>query len=612
VTDHFEVQEESHPMKTLERLSHLSRRWLFLLLAATTLSVWFGYLYRESLADSAAEVLAATALVQGQVVLQGNSNNGGVLVTTTESQVETTPDGNFTIAVDSPFVLNLTAPSYLDVRVEGIIPAGTGTLVLERITMLAGELTGDDRIDIFDLAVAGTSYGSGDLLADINRDGIVNILDLALVGSNYGAQGPIIIIVNGPEPTATLTPSATSIPTSTSTPTSTPSPTPTATVEPTLFLTGSVLDPGGQGVAGAEVTITGPGVNLSVTTGSDGSWSAGPVAPGEYEFEASASGYATWPEPRQITISDETDEIVLTLAPPTNAVAEGDFDGDFVWDFWDRFDGDIQLTADAFDGEAAALLGTGVGQEVTCWQNNQPGELWTLLQTVTVPNIDQPGLSFVYKINTTQTTSFDYAWAEVVLIADGQPYYLVPWGQVWQATDDWTLVALDLSQWRGQTIDLRFQVVHCSSQSLSATIDRVSIGEISDTLAPPPTPINNVDYVGVSRRLTACENNGKNHLFITVEDLAGNGLADVKLRVFWPDGEAIIETGHKQPEFGPGYVDFPMFTGTYWVEVLDTSSQVVGPLTVDIFVDEPCEETGNPVGNSPHHYSYEVVFTKVR
>jgi hypothetical protein len=467
-------------MKTLERLSRLSRQWLILLLIATTLSVWFGYLYRDTLADSVSEVLAATALVQGQVVLQGNSNNGGVLVTTTESQVETTPAGNFTIAVDSPFVLNLTAPSYLDVRVEGIIPAGTGTLMLERITLLAGELTGDDRIDIFDLALAGTNYGSGDLLADINRDGIVNILDLALVGSNYGAQGPIIIIVNGPEPTATLTPGATS----TSTPTSTPSPTPTATVEPTLCLTGSVLDPGGQGVAGAQVTISGPGVSLSVTTGSNGSWSAGPVTPGAYAFEASASGYGTWPEPRQLTINAETEKIVLTLAPLTNAVAEGDFEGDLIWDSWDRFDGDIQLTVDAFDGEAAALLGTGVGQQVTCWQNNQPGELWTLLQTVTVPNIAQPGLSFVYKINTTQTTSFNYAWAEVVLVADGQPHYLVPWGQIWQATEDWTVVALDLSQWRGQTVDLRFQVVHCSSQSLSATIDRVSIGGISNTLAP--------------------------------------------------------------------------------------------------------------------------------
>jgi hypothetical protein len=199
----------------------------------------------------------------------------------------------------------------------------------------------------------------------------------------------------------------------------------------------------------------------------------------------------------------------------------------------------------------------------------------------------------------------------VVLIAGGQPYYLVPWGQVWQATDDWTMVALDLSQWRGQTVDLRFQVVHCSNQSLSATIDRVSIGEISNTLLPP-IPVADTDYVGVARRLTACENNGEHHLFITVEDQAGNGLSGVNLRVFWPDGETIIQTGLKQPEFGPGYVDFPMYPGTYWIEVLDASSQVVGPLTVDIFVDEPCEELNNPVGNSAHHYSYQVTFTKVR
>ena len=54
-------------MKTLEQLSHLNRRWLFLLLIAAILTLWFGY---QSLADSVSEVLAATALVQGQVVLR--------------------------------------------------------------------------------------------------------------------------------------------------------------------------------------------------------------------------------------------------------------------------------------------------------------------------------------------------------------------------------------------------------------------------------------------------------------------------------------------------------------------------------------------------------------
>lgn len=595
-------------MKLLKQLSHHPGQSMLLVMIGIVSIVWFSYLSHNTLASPMPEEAAAVALAQGQVILQGSSNSGGILVTTTESQVQTPPDGTFTIAVDTPFVLNLTAQGYLDARVEGTVPAGTDTLNLERITLLAGELTGDDRIDIFDLALAGAHYGSNDFLADINRDGLVNILDLALIGSNYGTQGPTIIIINGPEPTLTPTSVSTLTPTPTATLTPEPSPTPTTTPIPTILLTGSVLDPSGLGVASAQVTINGPGGELVVTADSSGAWSAGPLSAGAYEIEASASGYGDWPAPRQLDITADT-EVLLTVAPLTNAVAHGDFEGSFVWDTWEQFDGDVQLTTDAFDGEAAVLLGADSGQAVTCWQNNQPGELWTLKQTVSIPNIDRPGLSFLYKIDTTQT-SFDYAWAEVVLIDAGQPYYLVPWGQVWEATADWEIVALDLSQWRGQTVDLRFQVAHCSGQSLSATLDRVSIGEISNTVLPPE-PVIDADYLGTARRLTACENNGKHHLFITVKDQFGNELPDVELRVFWPDGEAIIQTGLK-PEFGPGYVDFPMFTGTYWIEVSDASSQVVGPLTVDIFVDEPCEETDNPVGNSAHHYSYEVTFTKVR
>ena len=37
-------------------------------------------------------------------------------------------------------------------------------------------------------------------------------------------------------------------------------------------------------------------------------------------------------------------------------------------------------------------------------------------------------------------------WFEVVVVDDGQPYYLVPWGELWPASD-WALTSLDLSAW---------------------------------------------------------------------------------------------------------------------------------------------------------------------
>ena len=77
-------------------------------------------------------------------------------------------------------------------------------------------------------------------------------------------------------------------------------------------------------------------------------------------------------------------------------------------------------------------------------------------------------------ISTTQV-DFDYAWLEVVILDDGQPYYLVPWGELWRSSD-WTLTSLDLSAWQGRTLDVLFQVVRCSAQSFTAALDRVSVG----------------------------------------------------------------------------------------------------------------------------------------
>jgi hypothetical protein len=130
---------------------------------------------------------------------------------------------------------------------------------------------------------------------------------------------------------------------------------------------------------------------------------------------------------------------------------------------------------------------------------------------------------------------------------------------------------------------------------------------------PTDTPTPAFDYVGTMRQLTPCENAGKHHIFAYVRDPAGNGIPGVKLRVFWEGGsggEALLTTGTKIQD--PGLTDFAMFKGSYFVEVLDGLSQVIGPISPDIPLDELCPETGNSVANSLYHYSFEVIFTKVR
>jgi hypothetical protein len=130
---------------------------------------------------------------------------------------------------------------------------------------------------------------------------------------------------------------------------------------------------------------------------------------------------------------------------------------------------------------------------------------------------------------------------------------------------------------------------------------------------PTETPTPAFDYIGSVRQLTPCENAGKHHIFAYVRDQAGNGIPGVRMKVSWQGGnggEAILTTGTKMED--PGLADFAMFKGTYFVEVLDGLSQVMGPISPDIPRNELCPETDNGVANSLYHYSFEVIFTKVR
>ena len=129
---------------------------------------------------------------------------------------------------------------------------------------------------------------------------------------------------------------------------------------------------------------------------------------------------------------------------------------------------------------------------------------------------------------------------------------------------------------------------------------------------PTPTPAPAYDFVlteGSPRRLGPCENEGGHHILVEVVDAQGNGLPGIKLEVAWAGGSAEIETGHK-PEKGLGFVDFPMYHGTYSVRVLGARSQMAEGMTVDIDVNETCPTTGNVQANSLYHHSYEVIFQR--
>ena len=66
-------------------------------------------------------------------------------------------------------------------------PSGSlGTVVL-----LAGDVNGDNLVNIFDIAAVAGNYGKSDSLTDFNGDSIVNIFDLVIAAVNYEKRGPL-------------------------------------------------------------------------------------------------------------------------------------------------------------------------------------------------------------------------------------------------------------------------------------------------------------------------------------------------------------------------------------------------------------------------------------
>ncbi len=367
-------------------------------------------------------------------------------------------------------------------------------------------------------------------------------------------------------------------------------------------ISGQVINAVGTPISDTVVTITAADNRVieSFITDSEGIWS-GQVWPGAYQLTAHAETYPAWPSPRYLTITSPITNILLTLAPFSNTIEQGDFEGDQVWTVWQRPKGQIELTRQAFDGLQALRLGDLPGTQTRCFQNNQAGAIWTLEQTVIVPDIPQPHLSFLVQIDTSQP-EFDYAWLEVVVINDDQPVYLLDWeNPLWQSPA-WRLINVDMSSWRGQQIALRFQAVNCTAQTFVVTLDRIILGAASlGDLDPDPDPTH--QFSATSRTLTACENRGKHNLFIRLRDKNDVPLPDINIRVRWNNGDEILITGTKAED--PGLVDFPMFGGDFWVSLVDFTGPEMGPFNTDIDRLEYC---GEEVGNSRFHYSFEIIY----
>ncbi|MCB0164879.1 MAG: hypothetical protein KDI79_11675 [Anaerolineae bacterium] len=140
-------------------------------------------------------VLAAPNLIlTGVVALEGRSDSSSAAITAGEYYLQLSPDGAFEmhLEVTDAYVMLIDAPGYLSAKAEDAL-SDASTIDMGRITLLGGDVTGDDFINILDLALIASLYNTDDPQADINGDQQVNLIDLVMTATNYRRRGPMMI-----------------------------------------------------------------------------------------------------------------------------------------------------------------------------------------------------------------------------------------------------------------------------------------------------------------------------------------------------------------------------------------------------------------------------------
>lgn len=139
-----------------------------------------------------------SANVFGQVILAGRANDNwaGASLKVAEIDSTTDSDGNFTlfdVPTETKSSVTANAPGFLStVCVNPTI--FTPETKLKTPTLLSGDVTDDDNVDIADATAVGLAFGQTGtgISADINLDEVMDIFDLVLVSRNFNQTGPQI------------------------------------------------------------------------------------------------------------------------------------------------------------------------------------------------------------------------------------------------------------------------------------------------------------------------------------------------------------------------------------------------------------------------------------
>jgi hypothetical protein len=115
------------------------------------------------------------------------------------TSVTANPDGAFSLtALSGTYTIRATASGFLSAQGSATISAG-GMSSKPTITLLAGDIDGNNVIDQFDAMTIGMNYNNSvPSAADLNNDAVINVLDLELLAANYRQTGPTVWEISYP------------------------------------------------------------------------------------------------------------------------------------------------------------------------------------------------------------------------------------------------------------------------------------------------------------------------------------------------------------------------------------------------------------------------------
>jgi len=112
--------------------------------------------------------------------------------TTVAGSVVANVDGTFSLAVaGGTYTAIASAPGYLKAQGSFAIANGN-TTTAQTVSLLAGDIDGNDVIDQFDALTIGINYnGAAPTAADLNNDGVINVLDMEILAESYRQAGAL-------------------------------------------------------------------------------------------------------------------------------------------------------------------------------------------------------------------------------------------------------------------------------------------------------------------------------------------------------------------------------------------------------------------------------------